>query len=273
MRFPGREPETNWEENGGEFNADVPLVAVKDLPTEWNWGDINGTNFLTLIRNQHIPTYCGSCWAFGTTSALSDRLNIMIAQKGMKHTQVNLAPQVLINNRGGGSCNGGNPSGVYRYIKKNGIPDETCQNYQAINSPAGDKDLHTCENCSPTDGCWQVTDYPKYGVSSYGSAKGADAMKQQIYTYGPIGGGIDVTDGFEAYTGGIYSEKKFLIMINHEISVVGWGVENGVEFWIGRNSWGSYWGENGFFRIKMHEDNLGIEKQGDWGIPTLPEDN
>ena len=33
---------------------------------------------------------------------------------------------------------------------------------------------------------------------------------------------------------------------------------------------GSYWGEDGFFRIKMHEDNLGIEKECDWGIPTMP---
>lgn len=58
-------------------------------------------------------------------------------------------------------------------------------------------------------------------------------------------------------------------MVNHEISIAGWGVEDGVEYWIGRNSWGTWWGEGGWFRIKMHEDNLNIESECDWGVPTL----
>jgi len=70
---------------------------------------------------------CGSCWAMGPTSALSDRINIM---RNKTFPQVQLATQVIINCRGGGSCNGGNPGGVYSYIEKNGIPDETCQNYE-----------------------------------------------------------------------------------------------------------------------------------------------
>ncbi len=63
----------------------------------------------------------------GTTSALSDRIAIM---RNRTFPQIDLAPQVLINCGGGGSCEGGNPGGVYEYIHKNGIPDETCQNYE-----------------------------------------------------------------------------------------------------------------------------------------------
>ena len=63
-----------------------------------------------------------------------------------------------------------------------------------------------------------------------------------------------MTPAFDAYTGGIYSEVKADIELNHEIALVGYGVDadSGVEYWIGRNSWGTYWGEYGFFKIEMH---------------------
>jgi cathepsin X len=68
----------------------------------------------------------------------------------------------------------------------------------------------------------------------------------------------------------VYSEWVPWISLNHEVAVVGWGVaEDGSEYWIGRNSWGSHWGEDGFFKIKMHRDNLGIETSCDWGLPEL----
>ena len=54
---------------------------------------------------------------------------------------------------------------------------------------------------------------------------------------------------FKNYSEGIYEDKQGynLNETNHVISIVGWGVENGQKYWIGRNSWGTYWGEEGFF--------------------------
>lgn len=88
-------------------------VDAASLPKNWDWRNIDGVNYVGWTKNQHIPQYCGSCWAHGTTSALGDRFNIML--KNLNPTPIDLSPQVLINCRAGGTCNGGNPGGVYEY--------------------------------------------------------------------------------------------------------------------------------------------------------------
>lgn len=98
-------------------------------------------------------------------------------------------------------------------------------------------------------------------------------MKAEIYKNGPIGCGVDATDNFDKYTGGVYSEHILFPQINHEISVVGWGKDpkTGEEFWLGRNSWGTYWGESGYFKMKMgnKSENLAIETDCTAATPSF----
>ena len=61
--------------------------------------------------------------------------------------------------------------------------------------------------------------HPTYWVGDFGSVSGADRMKAEIFAHGPIGCGIDATGKLEEYTGGIFSESKLFVMINHEVSV------------------------------------------------------
>ena len=246
-------------------------LDLNELPEEWFWGNISGKNYLSWSRNQHIPTYCGSCWAHGSTSSIADRINIA---RNNTWPQLTLSPQVIVNCKAGGSCNGGNALEVFVYANRHGIPEETCQAYLAKNPQHFScSDIQKCMNCAPPAGvkpgdagnCWAQKKYPVWKVAQYGVVIGAEKMKAEIYARGPISCGIDATKKLEAYTGGIFSESKILPISNHEISVVGWGKEKGEEFWYVRNSWGTYWGEAGFFRIQMHRNNLGIELECIWG--------
>ena len=171
---------------------------------------------------------------------------------------------------------------VYEYAYSNGLPDSTCMQYVARNNEKDKCDaMDMCMDChgpapdgndTGLENCWPITNYKRYYASSYYPLSGADEMKAEIYKNGPISCGINaITEGFEHYKGGIYSEVTAWDMVNHEISVVGFGFDEATqtEYWIGRNSWGTYWGEQGFFRIKMHGDNLSIETDCSAAMPSF----
>jgi hypothetical protein len=72
-------------------------------------------------------------------------------------------------------------------------------------------------------------------------ASGEHAIKAEIAARGPIACSLCATDEFEAYAGGVFRDATNCTEMNHSIEIAGWGEEQGERFWVGRNSWGTYW--------------------------------
>jgi cathepsin X len=158
-------------------------IDEESLPESFSWANHTGKSYITATVNQHLPHYCGSCWAQGTLSALADRIKIarieanagdVVSSKlrnrqqqqqlASPHPQqqqtqddILLSVQFVLNCGGhiAGSCHGGSASGTYEFIHKMGfIPYETCQSYIACSS---DSTIGFCSQvdttCRPMNIC------------------------------------------------------------------------------------------------------------------------
>ena len=244
-----------------------PLKHINNLPEEHRWDNINDRNYLTLIRTERAPQYCGACWAHSAASSISDRINIM--QNG-KNADVIISPQLFLSwSENDNGCHGGDPLSAFKYGFNNNFTDETWTIYQGRGHTNGLK-------WSPSMKCrswfagelWHIPNrYPVYQIEEFGRVKGEENMKQEIFQRGPIVCNIVITDEFKNYTNGILEDSTGAQSITHSVSIVGYGVENGTKYWHVRNSWGQYWGEEGFFRIVRGKNNLMIESDCSFAVP------
>jgi cathepsin X len=107
----------------GHVTSPLPFtyISERDLPKAFSWDNVNGISYLTKNLNQHIPQYCGSCWAHSSMSALSDRIKIARNASGL---DINLSIQYILNCASeAGSCHGGSAIRAYQVLHDmGGIP-------------------------------------------------------------------------------------------------------------------------------------------------------
>jgi hypothetical protein len=219
-----------------DWSQRIKSMAVKgvkkvgDYPAAFDLRNVNGNNFITPIRDQG---QCGSCVAFGTTATVEGTYQVA---RNNPNTGIDLSEAQLF--YCGAAAEGNNcetgwwPDNAFNYYANPGVSDEACFPYTA-----GDQ---ACNLCSD----WQsrVTQ-----ISAWHTISAPADMKTWIATNGPLSACFIVYNDFFSYTGGIYSHVSGDCAGGHCISIVGYDDNQG--FWICKNSWGSGWGEGGFFCI------------------------
>ncbi|OYD15223.1 hypothetical protein CH333_06130 [candidate division WOR-3 bacterium JGI_Cruoil_03_44_89] len=246
-----------------------PRIGMKDgvtpqmLRDSLDWRDHNGHNYTTPIRNQGG---CGSCWAFGGLATLEAGIKILC---DVPDTDVDLSEQYLLS-CSGGSCNGWWMEPLFDFLQLNGVTDENCFPYEAVDT------IPCSEKC--TDWEYRTKTVKDWGLIS----ESVDVIKSYLQD-GPLAATMLVyVDFHNYYTGGVYEHVFGNPLGGHAISIVGWSDMD--TCWICKNSWGTDWGEaggsdsGGWFRIKMGQNECGIEEGAIWcqmedlGTPSPPFD-
>jgi hypothetical protein len=203
---------------------------------KFSWHDLAGTDWMTGVRNQG---QCGACFVFGSLGALESQYKYMVADPLL---DIDLSEQEVVSCITFGSCeSGGTAQEVGMHLKSNGVPDEACDPYTA-----------TTGVCDTRCADWQarasyVTDWHMSTIPW-----SDDEIKAQL-VYGPLVVSFEVYSDFDGYSNGVYSRSDAASDEGgHVVALVGW--DDTDNSWICKNSWGSNWGMDGYFKISRASD-------------------
>ena len=200
-------------------------------PTTFDWRNKDGQDWITPVRDQ---ASCGSCWAFAAVGGVESKINIA---RNDSDFDPNLAEQYLVSDCCDycGDCGGGSSTSALGFIKTQGISDEPCFPYTASDCPCS----YRCSAWNKR--LWKIDDYD-YVPS------GRENMKSYLIEKGPLVVSMCMNGHFDA--NGIYRcdgpPGSY-----HAVVIVGY--DDVEDCWIAKNSWGSGWNGDGYFKVGFGE--------------------
>jgi len=219
--------------------------SIQDPPASKNWVTAGK---VSPIKNQG---QCGSCWAFASACAIESLSAIY------RNKLPSLSEQQLVDcssDYGNQGCNGGFMSLAFNYVKNKGLCTEDDYPYVAKEQSC------KASKCS-SDPNARIAGWKNVKANNEVELKNAVAQQ-------PITVALDASQAFMDYQSGVF-DGSCTTSINHAVVVVGYGTDSvsGKKYWLVRNSWGTWWGENGYIRI-LRTESTG--KAGKCGIAQYP---
>jgi C1A family cysteine protease len=209
----------------GSYGCKTYSSTASSSPSSMDW---RTKGAVTSVKDQG---QCGSCWTFSATGAIEGAWAISKGQV------LDLSEQELVDcAKGVGyfnlGCNGGQMESAFKFVIEHGQCSLSSYPYTAKDG--------TCKTCSAVAHISSCSDVrPNDQVSLKG------AVAQQ-----PVSVAISADSRiFQSYSGGVITSTSCYTTLNHGVLVVGYGTENGVDYWEVKNSWGPTWGLSGYVKI------------------------
>jgi cathepsin F len=213
----------------------LSFLQQNDAPASYDWRDHGAVG---PVKDQGS---CGSCWAFSTVVNL-EGLNYIKNKNFQQFSEQQLVDCDKVDE----GCNGGLMENAFEYLKENG-GIELSKDYPY-------KGYGQRCKFDKSKSALKVTGF------HFSPSEDEETIKQMLYSTGPLSVALNA-DVLQFYNGGIidYDANECDPQgLNHGVAIVGYGSDNGNDYWIVKNSWGSRWGEKGYFRIARGKGTCGI---------------
>lgn len=212
-----------------------------------------------LLAEPPFQGMCGSCWAFASAHAYTDRLSI---NDTTQHQLLSaMWPVTCFTDEkyvagGNGCCGAKFLNSAFVFFQESGEISEDC--YPYILEDITEDTKGEIKGMCPTE----CEDDKKFRPGEF-QLKGyqilqTDEQVMEALEYGPVVTAITIPNDFLTYQCGIYQSCTNQLLSGHAVEVVDYGTFEGIDFWVVKNSWSTDWGEKGYFRIKRGVEYFGV---------------